>query len=201
WPRRPDLAVALLVIPAHNLVDFSLYTSAVALPWAILLGWSLALTREGGEAEVAVSPGLRWIPVLGGAAAAAVTLLVFTGFTLKEAARGEGPFESRFEWARSAALLTPWDADATGLVGVLALESHDRETARQSLSFLDSRNWQRPRSAARAQLMGRLNAMAGDPVVGLTNLWRAQENQPYEWRRQKDFEVAAEELDRRRAGR
>ncbi len=198
WPRRPDLAVALLVIPAHNLVDFSLYTSAVALPWAIMLGWSLALTRDGGEAEVPVSPGLRWIPVLGGAAAAAVTLLVSTGFILEEAARGEGPFERRFGWATSAALLTPWDADATDLVGVLALERGDPEIARESLSFLEIRNWQRPRSAARIQLMGRLSTVAGDPVSGIANLWRARESQPYSGRRQKDFEIAAEELGGRR---
>ncbi len=31
WPRRPELAVALAVVPLHNLVDFSLYTSGVAL--------------------------------------------------------------------------------------------------------------------------------------------------------------------------
>jgi hypothetical protein len=47
WPARPELAVAVAVIPAHNLVDFSLYGSGVALPWAVLLGWAMAIRRGG----------------------------------------------------------------------------------------------------------------------------------------------------------
>lgn len=200
WPRRPAVAAALLVIPAHNLVDFSLYTSPVALPWAIVMGWSLALTREGRKTKAPVSPALRWIPVLGAAAGAGVALLALTGFTLAEAARGDASLETRLEWAGQAAALTPWSAGATDLVGVLALESGRPEIARESLSLFETRRWQRPRSAGRAQLMGRLSTLAGDPVTGLARLWRAQESQPYDGRRREDFETAVEELEGRRRG-
>ncbi len=198
WPLRPEIAVALLVIPAHNLVDFSLYTTAVALPWAVLMGWSLALNGKAAEDESPVSPAFRWIPVLAGAGAVAVALLAVTGFTLKEVARGEASLEQRIESAGRAALLTPWDADATDLVGILALERGSPEIARESLALLEARLWQRPRSAARAQLMGRLATLAGDPVGGLASLWRAQENQPYDGRRRRDFESAAEHMKGRR---
>ena len=45
WPLRPELAVAVAVVPVHNLVDFSLYSSGVALPWAALVGWAVASSR------------------------------------------------------------------------------------------------------------------------------------------------------------
>ncbi len=99
------------------------------------------------------------------------------------------------------ATLTPWDADATDLICVLALESESPEVAHEALLFLEGRQWQRPRSAARAQLMGRLSSAAGDPVNGLACLWRAQESQPYDGRRWADFEIAAEKIEGRRADR
>ncbi len=201
WSHRPDIAAALLVIPAHNLIDFSFYTTAVALPWALVLGWSLALTRSDSQADVPVSSGFRWIPVLGGALAAAGALLAVTGFILRDAARGDASLKTRIQWAGRAATLTPWDSSATELVGELALESGSPEVSREALRFLEGRQWQRPRSAARAQLMGRLSSAAGDPVNGLACLWRAQESQPYDGRRLADFEIAAEKIEGRRADR
>ena len=197
WHNRPDLAVALLVIPAHNLIDFSVYTSAVALPWALVMGWSLALTRSDSQMGAPVSPALRWIPVLGGAFATAMALLVLTGFTLQEAARSDASLEHRIRWAARAATLTPWDADATDLAGALVLESGQPKLAKESLSLLETRLWQRPRSAARAQLMGRLGTLAGDPVNGLANIWRAQQSQPYDGRRREDFAIVVKDIEGR----
>ncbi len=201
WPSRPDLAVALLVIPAHNLIDFSFYTTAVALPWALVMGWSLALTRSGSRAGAPVPPALRWVPVLGGSVAVALALLGLTGFTLQEAARGDASLEDRTRWAARGAMLTPWNADATDLVGVLALESGSLKRGHEALVFLETRQWQRPRSAARAQLMGRLGTLAGDPVDGLANLWRAQQFQPYDGRRWEDFVIAVEGIKGRHGKR
>lgn len=195
WPERPEIAVALLVIPAHNLVDFSLYTSAVALPWAILVGWSFALTYSAGEGKAPVSPALRWIPIVAGAGAVAVALLALTGFFLKEAAQGESPLTQRLEWAGRAARLMPWDAEAADLAGEIGLETGEPAAAREAFSMLTARLWQRPRSAARAQLLGRLATLAGDPVGGVSNLWRAQKYQPYDGRRREDFVTMAEQLE------
>ena len=195
WSERPEIAAALLVIPIHNLVDFSLYTSAVALPWAILVGWSIALTKSDQEGEVAVSPAWRWAPIFGGACAVALALLGMTGFFLKEAAQGEAPLKQRLEWAGRAAALMPWDAEAADLAGELGLETGEPVAAQEEFSMLQARLWQRPRSAARAQLLGRLATLAGDPVGGVSNLWRAQNNQPYDGRRRDDFATMVEQLE------
>lgn len=195
WSERPEIAIALLVIPIHNLVDFSVYTSAVALPWAILMGWSIALTKSEGEGEGAVSPAWRWAPILGGACAVALALLGMTGFFLKEAAQGEAPLKERSEWAGRAAALVPWDGEAAVLAGELGLEIGEPAAAQEAFSMLEARVWQRPRSAARAQLLARLATLAGDPVGGISNLWRAQKNQPYDGRRREDFVTMVEQLE------
>ena len=49
WPLRPELAVAVAVIPLHTLFDFSLNTSGVAVPWAVLAGWTLAEARASAS--------------------------------------------------------------------------------------------------------------------------------------------------------
>ena len=196
WRIRPEMAAALLVIPVHNLVDFSLYTTGVALPWAVLMGWSLALTREDEEVREPVSPALRWIGVLAATGAVGVAILSLSGTVLVEAARGGGaPFQTRQDWASQAAFLAPWSGDAVECVGALALESGDPAMAREALFFLENRRWQCPRSAARAQLMGRLAFLAGDEVTGLENLWRAKVVQPYDERRRRDFETASSKLE------
>ena len=51
WPVRPDLAVALAVVPVHNLVDFSFYGSGVTLAWAVLVGWAMAFVSASSEPE------------------------------------------------------------------------------------------------------------------------------------------------------
>jgi hypothetical protein len=196
WAQRPEVATALLVIPAHNLIDFSLYTTAVALPWALLMGWSLALTRQSEEVEDPVSPALRWIPVLAGAGAVGLAILSVSGVSLVEAAQGDTPLQARLEWARQAADLAPWSAAAVECSGALTLEAGDPQGAQEALLLLENRRWQRPRSAARAQLMGRLAFVAGDPVKGLENLWRAKAAQPYDERRQRDFETARSRMEK-----
>lgn len=200
WPERPEIAVALLVIPVHNLVDFSLFTSGVALPWAILTGWSLALTRSGEEVEATLSPAWRWAPVFGGAVAVALALLGMTGFFLMEAARSDAPLAQRRKWASRAAALRAWDAEAADLAGELGLESGNPALAREALSALEARLWQRPRSAARAQLLSRLATLGGDPAGGVANLWRAQNYQPYDARRREDFITMVEQLEGRSHG-
>ncbi len=45
WKSNPALALAIAVVPLHNLLDFSLFVSGVALPWAVLLGWAVALSK------------------------------------------------------------------------------------------------------------------------------------------------------------
>lgn len=201
WIHRPDVAAALMVIPIHNLLDFSLYTSAVALPWAVLLGWSIVLTAQRGHQSRNVTDAFRWIPVFVGALAVGVAVLVVAADVFDGAARSEVPFDSRFDWAVRAATLVPWSSDATDLVGALALENGHQHVVREALLLVETRRWQVPGSAARAQLTGRLKALTGDPVEGAAELWKAQRFQPYEPRRREDFESTAKDLGRRRHGR
>ncbi len=84
WSIRPELAVSLAVIPLHNLVDFSLYTSGVALPWAILLGWGVTMSRPSSTDR---PPGRgRTVLVTVAACAVAASLLHMTSRTLESAA-------------------------------------------------------------------------------------------------------------------
>ena len=194
WPSRPAMATALLVIPVHNLVDFSLFTSSVAVPVAVLVGWSVVLVRPEEAAEVRVDERFRWVPAVGGAVAVGLALLTFAGVSLKDAARGEAPHEQRLQSAIRAAKLVPWDAEAVDLVGEISLESGKPALAREGQTWLEIRQWQRPRSAARAQLMGRLAAVGGDAVGEVANLWRAHTSQPYDGRRREDFTEVADGL-------
>ena len=49
--RRKHLALTLAVaaIPLHNLVDFTMYTPEVLLPWAVLTGHEKEWAKELGE--------------------------------------------------------------------------------------------------------------------------------------------------------
>ena len=51
------LAVALAVVPVHNLVDFSFFGSGVILVWAVLVGWAMAFVNTSSEPEPAPARG------------------------------------------------------------------------------------------------------------------------------------------------
>ncbi len=90
WPHRPDLAVAIAVVPVHNLVDFSMHGSGVALPWAVLVGWAVAFgecnagprNRVSGQAG-----GGGRVPAL----ALAATILYATSAMVLETAGQQDP--------------------------------------------------------------------------------------------------------------
>ena len=84
WSVRPELSVALAVIPAHNLVDFSLYGSGVALAWAVFLGWAIAIGRES-SVECEPAPG-RVVFVAAATAALSMTILHVTSIAVEESA-------------------------------------------------------------------------------------------------------------------
>ncbi|MCW8985454.1 MAG: O-antigen ligase family protein, partial [Thermoanaerobaculales bacterium] len=73
WPERPELAVAVAVIPVHNLVDFSLYGSGVTLAWAVLVGWGVAFVNTSPEPEPAPVRGrVVFVAAIAGVLAATV---------------------------------------------------------------------------------------------------------------------------------
>lgn len=195
WPKSPGLAAALLVVPVHNLVDFSFYSSGVLFPWGLLLGWSLAMVRNPAERSPdRVPERLRILPVVVATVFLAFALLSLTSHYLVAAAEGYGPPEARLDWAYKAAALAPWSGMPVEAVGMIAFEMGDRSHARDAAEFVRRRSWQRPRSASRAHLEARLYQYAGDPVACLGQLWRAAALQPHEPRRQRAFEEAQAQM-------
>lgn len=98
----------------------------------------------------------------------------------------------RMAWALRAAEIAPWRTEPVETVAAIALELGDRESVRSALSLVKSRQWQRPRSASRALLCGRLSIMDGDVAGGIGQMWRAAELQPYDARRRREFDSIVE---------
>ncbi len=146
----PALALAVLAVPLHNLVDFSLYTPEVLLPWAVLVGALVARTRPAPARAV---PSAVLVPLL-----AAGALLSVCGWRaevlLGRAGTGD---EAAVSAALDAAVWSPWavtpvlaatgDAlrDGAAPAGLVRLER-----------LLEARAWVRPVSAGWAEARARL---------------------------------------------
>lgn len=176
WPRRPELAVALAVVPLHNLVDFSLYTSGVAVPWAVLLGWGVAAAAPGRV--VAGHRRGRELVVAAAALAVAAALLHATSATVEAAARSADLAAQRVDGAVNAQRLAPWRAAPPLLVVAAALEAADEGRLTVAAASLDrARRW-RPRSAALAAAAGEIELARGRLPTAAAAAWTAQHVQP-----------------------
>jgi len=191
WPLRPELAVAVVVIPLHNLVDFSLYGSGVAIPWAVLVGWALArishqlpAAGDGALQPAVADRALRPAPigrtalVVVAALALAGTVLHATSRTVAEASAQQSSPQERMEGAKQACRLAPWRVDELGLLAVSALESGDSERIAEAVREIDRAVWLRPHSAALAGLRARLQVARGAWPSGAADAWRARHEQP-----------------------
>jgi hypothetical protein len=176
WPRRPDLAIAVAVVPAHNLFDFSLYGSGVAVPWALLVGWGLALSRTAPE------PGRggagRTVFVLVVSAALVLTVLHVTSVVVEEAAFDPENPADRFAGAVEARRLAPWRVDPLGLMAGASVESKDRELVTEALLEFERARWLRPRSSALAGLRARLAAALGEMPTAASEAWVSRQDNP-----------------------
>ncbi len=172
WRRRPEMAVAVLVVPAHNLVDFSLFVSGVALPWAVLLGWSLAEARgEVGPRET--TPIGRPVAVAALTLVVAVTSLHATSRVLGRAAeRVRSPHE-RYLLARRSHDIAPWRVPPLAIAGSAALEARDPALMEEARELLRRRRWLAPRSAQWSALSMRLDFASGDPEAAVADGWLA----------------------------
>jgi hypothetical protein len=176
WPRRPELAAAIAVVPAHNLVDFSLAGSGVALPWAVLLGWALAVrgpTRVAGE-----GPRGRPLVVGVGALAVAAAVLQATSVTVLDAAASRTTPEERVAGALRAQRLAPWRTEALHLAAAAALESGDRALIDGAAAALEKARWLQPGSAALAGYRSLLGEARGHGPTAVAEAWAAQRAQP-----------------------
>jgi hypothetical protein len=144
--QAPALALAVLVVPVHNLVDFSAYQPEIVVPWAVLLGALAARVRPMPDRPV---PATLLLPVL--AVCSLASVASWRGETVFDAALLQKP-EQRSEMALTAARWQPWALTPLLLAADGALE---RGAPPPELGNLDraiaSRWWVRPRSGAWAQ--------------------------------------------------
>jgi hypothetical protein len=176
WPRRPDLAVALAVVPAHNLVDFSLFGSGVALPWSVLLGWGISI--RNGQRETGSSATGRKMMVAAAALTLAVTTLHATSVTLSRAAFFEDSPGERFAIDARALELAPWRTQPLVGMAVGALDSRDPELIVRAAQELERARWLRPRSASLADLRGLLAEAQGSGPTAVGEAWAAARDNP-----------------------
>ncbi len=176
WSEHPELSVAVMVIPIHNLVDFSLYTTGVALPWAILVGWAMASRRRDSTAAAAV-PG-RIVAVVAATLAVAGTMLHATSIKVAESAAVADTTLERFEGGLEARRLAPWRVDPLALIAGSAIESGDPDVLRIAASELENGRFLRPRSSALAGLWARLALASGMAPTAVSEAWVSRHARP-----------------------
>jgi len=177
WPERPELAVALAVVPVHNLVDFSLYGSGVTLAWAVLVGWAMAFVNTSSEPEPTPARG-RVVFIAAVAGVLAVTVLHVTSVMVEESAAAREVPSEKLDGALEARRLAPWRVDPLGLVASAALETGDPQRISEARAELDRGRWLRPHSAAMAGLRAQLAVASGMAPTAVSEAWISAYEQP-----------------------
>jgi len=194
WPKCPDLAVALAVIPVHNLIDFSFFGSGITLAWAVLAGWGMAFVNTSSEPEPAPVQG-RVVFVAAIAGVLAATVLHVTSLKVEESALERKTPSERLDGALAARRLAPWRIDPLGLVATAALETGDSQRISEALVELDRGRWLRPHSAALAGLRAELAIGLGMAPTAVSEAWSAVFEQPSNEARTENLESLLGRLD------
>ena len=175
----PALALAVLVMPLHNLVDFSFYAPEVVIPWAVLAG-----TLAGRDPRLPDRPTPAWL---------LVPILVIGAFGATLLWRGEiastealaGASEKRGQRLVAAAAWTPWTV--TPLLTACQVAS-DTRLDPDLLVVLDARlaerAWVRPRSGAWAECRARVLMALGR--YGEALVWVREARRRTPWRHDLD---------------
>jgi len=194
WPERPELAVALAVIPVHNLVDFSFYGSGITLAWAVLLGWAMAFVKASTEPEPTTARG-RVVFVTAVAGVLAATVLHVTSRMVEESAFERGMPSERLDGALEARRLAPWRVDPLGLIATSALGTRDPQRISEARAELDRGRWLRPHSSALAGLRAELAIAGGMAPTAVSEAWISVIEQPSNEARFENLERLLDRLD------
>jgi len=194
WPERPELAVAVAIIPVHNLIDFSLYGSGVILAWAVLVGWAVAFVNTSPEPENAPVRG-RVVFVAAVAAVLAATVLHVTSLMVEDSASLREDPSERLDEALTAWRLAPWRVDALGLVAEAGLETSDKQRLSEARAELDRGRWLRPHSAALAGLCAQLAIADGMAPTAVSEAWISVSEQPSDEMRAENLESLLNRLE------
>ncbi|MCG6962258.1 MAG: hypothetical protein LJE95_03210 [Acidobacteria bacterium] len=173
-PVDRGLAVAVLIVPLHSLLDFSIYMAGVALPWAVLLGWSVAVCKPD-RVEAPCPSRLRPVAVTVGAAFLALLILNATGATLEHAAEAV-PAPDAVLLAAKARRVAPWRLEIMHvLAGVIVKGGPAAPMAAEELA---STSWWRPRSPATALALAVGDAGRGNVPGAAREAWAAARYAP-----------------------
>lgn len=169
------LSLAVLVVPLHNLVDFSFYTPEVVLPWAVLAG---TLAGRLGRVPDRPTPGWLLVPVL--VAGAVLSTLAWRGETAVAAALAGDP-ETQVQDLVDAATWTPWAVTPLLTACHVAAERPAGDgTLTELEALLGERGWVRPLSGAWAESRARL--LLGLGRQGEALLWAREARRRLPWR-------------------
>jgi hypothetical protein len=175
WESNRGLALAIAVVPLHNLLDFSLFVPGVALPWAVLLGWAMAHRNNSGESRTEAPVRGRMVLVTAVSAVLGVTILQWTSVAVEAAAATSTDSREQFDDALQALRMGPWRVEPQFLLAAAAIDSGDRGLQDRAWFELDRRRWLRPRSATLAGRRAQLALARGDVSSALSELWIAAE--------------------------
>jgi hypothetical protein len=178
WSDHPHVAVAIAVIPLHNLVDFSLYFSGVAIPWVVLVGWGHALARESDPVPKQHTRG-RLFAVSLTAVCAAVALAHGASRVIEDSVPMEGTASQRVVVAHTSAKLAPWRLSPKLVLAMNALDSDIPEDRDLAATVLADAQRFRPRSASIASLRARSALSRGELAHAFSLTWWASREQPY----------------------
>ncbi len=170
WDEDRALAVAVAIVPIHNLVDFSLFTSGVGLPWAVLTGWAMAYRSSGSPSRRRRAGGNRVVLVLAAAVAFAATVFSATSVAVERSAAADADTTRRYNGAVRALRLAPWRIEPQFLLATAAVESREPELFDRAWAELERHRWLRPRSASLAERRARVALARGDLSTALAEL-------------------------------
>ncbi len=194
WRREPALTVAVAAVAAHNLVDFSVFSSGVLVPAALVTGWVVATGRSADPGPSRRADAGRSLAVAIGASAIALGMLNATSVALEEASWA-APVGERFRLADRAARLAPWRPAAAATAAAIALESAHRPDVLAALGHLERATGLRPGSSQLRSLESRLRVVARQPLGAAAAAWTACRNQSPAGTACRDLEQLLSYLD------
>jgi hypothetical protein len=192
WPERRALAVAITVVPIHNLVDFSLYTSGVAVVWGLLVGWGLGAVRRPSSGSV--TGWSRLVVLASAAVVVGVATLHATSVVTQRSAAAQATSRERFEGLVRAHQLARWRLEPVTLAAIEALESGDDAIVVEATGLLDDSRALRPASASLAALASRLAVLQGHAPRAVSEAWAAAHAQPFVRQHGEHLETLVERL-------
>jgi len=177
WRLRledPGLSASIMVVPMHNLFDFSWWVSGVALPWAVVFGW--AVGRVG--AVVPAVPSRRHDPArmmvtVTATILFALTVLHTTSRWTEWTTDASDPAPERLEAFERSWRLAPWRTEPALRAAVAAVEANDPAAIERVARGLDRVAVLRPFSADVATVRALVEQARGDDAAAAAAAWNA----------------------------